>query len=229
MININNQIESVWTFTGKTKGKYRIPQIRWLAGRRNPVVLHKEYGTLFTIDVSQLTFSPGNSGERNKIVQMVKSGQNIVDLFACSGNLTLPAVVNNEIKTAWMMEINPLAYHYLVENIFLNNLTDTIIPLFGDNHHFSVQNIGDHVFLGILPKPDKLQLKIGIKALKNDGGWLHYHSKSEKGKKGREKVEQKVVKASREMSKKVCKLKSEVVKGLNANLDHIVVRAFLTS
>lgn len=227
LISLNNKIESVWTFTGKTKGIRRIPQVKWLAGRKNPVVLHKEYRTLFSLDISRLTFSPGNAGERGKIAKMVKKNQTIVDLFACCGNLTLPAAVNNNIKRSWMIEINPLAYHYLIQNIYLNNLEKKAIPIREDNHHFNVKNVGDHVFLGILPHPDKKQLEIGIEAIKENGGWLHYHTSVSKKKQEEKEVEEKVIKTIKEKGYVIEEIKNEKIKGLSPNFNHIVVRVFL--
>lgn len=226
LVDLSDQIESVWTFTGTTKGEYRIPQVSYLAGRRNPIVLHKEYGTRFVIDISRLTFSPGNTGERGKIIEMVKQGDVLVDLFACCGNLTLPSVVNTDIELIWMMEVNPLAYHYLVENIYLNHLEDIVIPLYGDNHNFNAKDVGDHVFLGFLPRPDEAQLEIGIKALKNEGGCLHYHASVKKEEKQR--AVDRVKEKARKMGRHIDEIKLETVKGLSSTLVHVVVRAFLT-
>lgn len=227
LVEVSEEIESVWTFTGRTKGKRRIPQIKWLAGKKNPEVLHKEYNTLFTLDVSRLTFSPGNTGERGQIIRMVEDDQTLVDLFACCGNLTLPAAVNNSISTIWMMEINPLAYHYLLENIYLNDLVNKAIPLFGDNHNFPVENIGDHVFLGILPQPDLKQLEIGINALKKQGGWLHYHTSVEKEAKAREHLRRDITEKVKQVGREVIETKFDVVKGLSAQFDHVVLRMFV--
>lgn len=226
LVDLSDQIDSVWTFIGKTEGEYRIPQVSFLAGRKNPIVLHKEHGTRFVIDISRLTFSPGNTAERGKIIKMVKQGDVLVDLFACCGNLTLPSAVNTNIKLIWMVEVNPLAYHYLVENIYLNNTKEKAIPLFGDNHNFKVKNVGDHVFLGILPRPDEAQLEIGIKALKSEGGFLHYHASVKKGEK--QQAMDRVKEKARNMRRHVDEIKLETVKGLSPTLVHVVVRAFLT-
>lgn len=227
LISLNNKIESVWTFTGKTKGVQRIPQVQWLAGRKNPIVLHKEYGTLFSLDISRLTFSPGNAGERGTVAKMVKKNQTLVDLFACCGNLTLPAAVNNAIKRIWMVEINPVAYHYLIQNIYLNNLERKAIPIREDNHQFHVKNIGDHVFLGILPHPDHKQLKIGIEATKKHGGWLHYHTSIPKTKQGKKAAKEQVTTTIREKGYHIEKMKTEQIKGISPQQTHIVIRTFL--
>jgi len=75
---------------------FRKPIVKHLAGKKNMVTVHKEFNTLFEIDVSRITFSPGNKHERKRLINIVEDGETIVDMFACIGNLSLPTAKNHE-------------------------------------------------------------------------------------------------------------------------------------
>ena len=103
--------------TGPTKGITREPNFEHLAGDKNTETVHKELGCLFKIDAAKLTFSPGNHFERKRMIDTVKKGEFIVDMFSCVGNLSLPIAVHKSPKKIIAAEINPYAFKYLEENI----------------------------------------------------------------------------------------------------------------
>ncbi len=165
---------SVWLKTGKTEGVFREPRMECIAGDCNPIVLHKEENTFFILDISRLTFSPGNAGERKKLTRIIKTNEVIVDMFACCGNLSMPIAVNSKPRLVIGIEINPYAYSFLLENIRLNKVNDRYIAILGDNRFSTPENIADHVIMGYF-NIDESQLTAGVKALRKDGGTIHLH------------------------------------------------------
>ena len=99
-------IKSVWAIY-ETRRACRVPKVELLAGDKNPVTTHKELETYFQVDISRLTFSPGNSNERRKLIEIVDDGEVILDMFACVGNLSLPIATNRDPALIHCLEINP--------------------------------------------------------------------------------------------------------------------------
>lgn len=157
-----------------TETIHRKPQIIHLAGEKRYVTHHKEFNTVFHLDVSEITFSPGNKGERNHLIRIVKDNEKICDMFACIGNLSLPIVVNNPTVTAHGIEINETAFKFLKKNIKANNVEERYIPIHGDNRRITPSNFASRVLMGYF-ECDSHQIRKAIEALK-DEGWIHLHS-----------------------------------------------------
>ncbi|UJG42486.1 MAG: hypothetical protein K9W46_08780 [Candidatus Heimdallarchaeum endolithica] len=152
---------------------FRKPIVKHLAGKKNMVTVHKEFNTLFEIDVSRITFSPGNKHERKRLINIVEDGETIVDMFACIGNLSLPTAKNHEGIKVFAIEKNQYTYNYLKRSIELNNLADRYFPILGDNRKKTPKNTANRVLMGFFDI-DKVQLKKAIDAIK-ERGWIHLH------------------------------------------------------
>ena len=157
----------------ETKSTFRKPLIEHMAGERRFLTFHKEYNTLFHIDVSKITFSPGNKGERGFLINTVENGEIICDMFACVGNLSLPIVVNNPNITVYGIEANIEAFDFLRKNIKENDVQGRYFPVFGDNRTKTPKGIADRVLMGFFDS-DNLQLTKAVEAIQNNG-WIHYH------------------------------------------------------
>ncbi|MGV9200332.1 MAG: class I SAM-dependent methyltransferase [Promethearchaeia archaeon] len=152
-------IRSIYINRGKIKGQYRTPQgIEYLAGEKDPIVQHKEHGITYKFDITEIMFSQGNLRERKYLGNLVKEGEVVVDMFAGIGYFSLPMATLSSPKKIYSIELNPLAYKYLLKNIELNNLKDIIIPIHGDCKEevmkLSRQGIrADRVVMGVFPAP----------------------------------------------------------------------------
>jgi len=222
ILNIVSKAKSVWVFVGKTYGVIRRPQIVCVAGDCNPIVTHKELKTTFRIDISRLTFSPGNSGERARLVEIMDKQDVIVDFFACCGNLSLPIATNKKPKKIYALEINSLAYSYLLENIRINRVSHIVQPFLMDNHYWNIFEIADHVLLGFLPAPDRIQFELALKTISAEGGIVHYHCVIRKEILTDEI--RRLEKLANKVGYRVIKLEYQRVKGVAPKLDHFVIR-----
>ena len=153
---------------------HRKPQIIHLAGEKRYNTEHKEFDTIFHLDVSEITFSPGNKGERNYLIKTVRNNEIICDMFACIGNLSLPIIVNNSTVKAHGIEINETAFKFLKKNIKVNKLEERYFPILGDNREKTPRNIGNRILMGYF-ETDEKQLECAIQAI-NQEGWIHYHN-----------------------------------------------------
>ncbi len=118
-------IESVQDIT-------RTPQTEILWGSAGDV-RHKENGYMYLLDPQKVMFSMGNRNEKMRIAGMVRDGnanERVADMFAGIGYFTIPMAGAGAHVHA--MEINPVAFGYLQQNISINHLSDRVTATLGD-------------------------------------------------------------------------------------------------
>lgn len=151
-------------------GKMRQPTREIIAGKETET-MHRENGCLFKVDAMRLMYSKGNLAERKRISKLCR-GENVVDMFAGIGYFSIPMAVHSKPNKIFAIEINPVAFGYLKENIKLNKVEDIIEPIQGDCSVVTPHGIADRVIMGYLDAHE--YLKYGICALL-PGGIIHYH------------------------------------------------------
>jgi len=172
-------IRSVYINLGKVVGAFREPEnIEYIAGENNPIVEHKEHGIIYRFDITKIMFSKGNINERKYLATLVKEGEIIFDMFAGIGYFSLPIAKHSSPEKIFSIEINPVSYKFLIENIKINHLEDTIIPIFGDckKEVLNLSKAGlraDRVIMGVLPAPKDF-IKDALSLTKDNGSILHY-------------------------------------------------------
>ena len=152
-------------------GKCRKPKIKVLYGN-NTETIHKENGIRFKLDVSTIMFSSGNIDERIRMAYLSNENETVVDMFAGIGYFSIPMAVYSKSKKIFAYDVNPDAYHYLKENIKLNNVQSIVKPVLSDNINAD-ENVADRVIMGYL-KDTKDFLPKAFKILKKNG-IIHYH------------------------------------------------------
>ncbi|MGA9141644.1 MAG: class I SAM-dependent methyltransferase family protein [Methanocella sp.] len=157
--------------TKRIAGEYRQPIVEVIAGDGTETI-HKENYVLFKLDVAKIMFSQGNFYERRRM-STVGSGEHVVDMFAGIGYFTLPMAVHSKPLRIDAIELNPVSYGYLQENIRLNHVEDIVNPVLGDCREKAPVGVADRVIMGYVGTTHEY-LPWGIKALK-PGGILHYH------------------------------------------------------
>lgn len=153
-------------------GRCRRPRIKILYGN-NTKTVHKENEIRFKLDVSKLMFSSGNIDERIRIAYLSNENETVVDMFAGIGYFSIPMAVYSKPKKIFAYDLNPDAYHYLMENINLNNVQNIVKPVLSDNRNAD-ENVADRVIMGYL-KNTKSFLSKALRILKHGGGIIHYH------------------------------------------------------
>jgi tRNA wybutosine-synthesizing protein 2 len=155
---------------GGINGKIRQPVREIIAGEKTETI-HRENGCLFKLDAVRIMYSQGNLAERKRMSKSGK-GEIVVDMFAGIGYFSIPLAVRSKPKKIFAIEINPVAFGYLKENIRLNKVWDIIEPVPGDCAVVTPCGIADRVIMGYLNAYEYLEH--GIRALL-PGGILHYH------------------------------------------------------
>lgn len=155
-------------------GQFRRPKIRVIAGNGTETI-HKEYSALYKLDVSKVMWSKGNLYERQRIASQIKPNELVLDMFAGVGYFTIQIALHAKPKRVYAIELNPIAFAYLEENIRLNRLSN-IIAIQGDCRKI-VPKLGieaDRIIMGYIPTP-RDALPAAMTAAK-DGTILHYES-----------------------------------------------------
>jgi tRNA wybutosine-synthesizing protein 2 len=172
-LEYDQRILSVAVRTGPTEGEMRLPAYELVAGDSNTSTTHIEGNIKFRLDPLRLTFSGGNRKERTRLVKLVQRGEVIVDMFSCVGQFALHIAKGTEAKVT-AIEINPEAYQFLVENIKLNDLEDSVIALLGDCREVHPKHVANRVVMGYLHNTVEY-LPFALETLMEKGGIIHMH------------------------------------------------------
>ncbi len=154
------------------EGQLREPVRRVIAGVGGTQTVHRENGVLFSLDAQRVMFSAGNLKERMRMSLLGKD-EYVVDMFAGIGYFSLPMAVHSRPARILAVELNPVAYDYLCQNIRQNRVLEIVEPVYGDCAKMTPKSEADRVVMGMVLVTDRY-LQKGIEALR-PGGILHYH------------------------------------------------------
>lgn len=157
---------------GKIHGQKREPEVEMIYGEGTETV-HKENYCKFKFDVSKIMWSKGNTGERLRMSKIPSGDEVIVDMFAGIGYFTIPMAVHARPRKIYAVEINPVSYSYLCENVKLNKVEDIVEPILGDCGKQEFDAVADRILMGYIGGTHKY-LDSAMKYLKR-GGIIHYH------------------------------------------------------
>jgi len=161
---------------GGITGELRKPNVEIIFGSKETETTHKENGICYKLDPQKVMFSSGNMDERIRMATISNNSEVVVDLFAGIGYFTLPIAVYSEPEMIVACEKNPVSFDYLKDNITLNNVTDIVEPLKGDNRKVAPKLIADRVIMGYIGET-RVFLETAINCLKENVGIIHYHDK----------------------------------------------------
>ncbi|MBW3582927.1 MAG: class I SAM-dependent methyltransferase family protein [Euryarchaeota archaeon] len=159
---------------GGIKGDLREPDIVRLYGEGSAETLHVQDGIRYRLDPERVMWSSGNMVERIRMGQLSAHGDTVVDLFAGIGYLTLPLLVHAGAERAVCCELNPVSARFLHENARLNDVAGRIEVRQGDCRDVAPTGVADRVLLGWFPGGHRY-LDVALRALKPEGGIIHYH------------------------------------------------------
>lgn len=157
---------------GQIHGQKREPDIEMIYGEGTETI-HKENYCKFKLDVAKVMWSKGNTGERLRMSKLPKSNETIIDMFAGIGYFTIPMAVHSQPKKIYAIEINPVSYNFLCENIKLNKVENIVEPILGDCNLQEFNHIADRIMMGYIGGTHNY-LDSAMRYIK-EGGILHYH------------------------------------------------------
>jgi len=151
-------------------GELREPTTEILFGEKAESV-RLENGIRYKFDVTKIMFASGNIDERNRMRNIDCRNEKVVDMFAGIGYFTLPIAKFAGAKEVIACEKNPESFHYLCENILMNNVQN-VTPILGDNRDLDVKD-ADRIIMGYVQSTSEFLPK--AKEMIRKGGMIHYH------------------------------------------------------
>ncbi|MDD1673104.1 MAG: SAM-dependent methyltransferase [Methanomicrobiales archaeon] len=147
----------------------RMPDCELLYGECGEVC-HIENGYRYWLDPSRIMFAQGNREERARMGALVRLGERAGDLCAGIGYFTLPMARAGARVHA--IELNPLAYQFLLRNAKENGVEDRVQAECGDCRTL-LSGIYDRLVIGHF---DMLPLLAGALRYVHEGSVLHLHT-----------------------------------------------------
>jgi len=114
-------------------GEFRKRKIEIIAGEKNTITIHREYGLNFNVDVEKTYFSPRLANERLRIAKQVKKGETIVDMFTGVAPFSIMIAKKSNPKLIYAIDKNKHAIELAKKNVATNNLLDKIELIVGDS------------------------------------------------------------------------------------------------
>jgi len=171
ILKIFPHIKSVVLQKG-VKGEFRKPDVEFLAGKRLTEITHQELDCKFKLDVRKIMWSKGNHFERSRLVNLVKPGELIIDMFSGIGYFSVILGKHSKAKRIIALEKNPQAFLFLAKNISLNKLHN-ITAVETDCRSFTMKKKADRILMGYFPNTIRY-LPHALKLAKK-GTIIHYH------------------------------------------------------
>lgn len=154
------------------KGDHRVRDVSVIAGEKKTISVHKEYGAEFEVDIAEAYFSPRLATERWRVVNEVKSGERVLDMFAGVGPYSVLIAKNVDVEVVHAVDINPKAVELLEKNVVRNKVKDSIKVWEGDAADIAGGLDVDRVIMN-LPHSSREFIEPALKSL--DEGVIHYY------------------------------------------------------
>lgn len=204
---------------GHIHGQKREPEVEMIYGEGTETI-HKENYCKFKIDVAKVMWSKGNTGERLRMSKLPKNNETIIDMFAGIGYFTIPMAVHSKPKKIFAIEINPVSYNFLCENIKLNKVEDIVEPILGDCDLQEFNHVADRIMMGYVGTTHHY-LDSAIHYLKK-GGIIHYHETTPEPLIYSRPI-QRVKEAAEKQNRSITVLNKRKIKKYSPGVHHIVI------
>lgn len=174
---------SIYMKKSAIKGTTRVRDLEFLAGVDDSVTIHKEHGARLKLDVREVYFSPRLATERKRVMQSVREGEEILDMFCGIGPFPIVIARNKNVEIT-SVDINESAIRYLDENIRMNKLKGSITTFTGDVREVSksFKSKFDRIIMN-LPGLAYTFLDVAVDLIK-EGGIINYYEFSDSYEQG---------------------------------------------
>ena len=202
------------------KGTIRVRDLEFLSGVDDSLTIHKEHGVRLKLDVREVYFSPRLATERKRVMESVKDGEKILDMFCGIGPFPIVIARNKDVDIT-AVDINEAAIKYLDENVKLNKLKGNIESHCGDVREVSkgFKTKFDRIIMN-LPGLAYSFLDVAIDLIEDDG-IINYYEFSDSYEQGIKRLNE----AASSAGKKVEILNTRKVKSISPDEWHVSIDA----
>lgn len=143
---VHRNFSTILAKKGAISGTTRVREYQCLAGEDKTDTIHIEYGCRLAVDLSKAYFSPRLLEEHNRIAQLVKDNEFVVDMFCGVGPFPVHIARQKNVHIV-AIDINPDAIGLLNKSMKLNKLVGTIEPIVGDAKEYSKSQVAHRVIM----------------------------------------------------------------------------------
>ena len=122
IMQTNKHIKTVLRQASSVISDYRLRKLEWIGGERKTETIHRENGCIFKVDLKRCYFSPRLIHERMRIAKQIQPNEVIVNMFAGVGCYSIVIAKHSKAEKIFSVDINPVAFEYMRENIYLNKV-----------------------------------------------------------------------------------------------------------
>ncbi len=214
---------SIYMKKSAIKGTTRVRDLEFLSGIDDSVTIHKEHGARLKLDVREMYFSPRLATERKRVMESVRDGEKILDMFCGIGPFPIVIARNKNVDIT-AVDINESAIRYLNENIRLNKLKGTINTYTGDIAEVSntFKTKFDRIIMN-LPGLAYTFLDLAVDLIE-ENGIINYYEFSDSYEQGIKRLEEACLKKS----KKVEIVNTRKVKSTSPGEWHVAIDGKVT-
>lgn len=172
LMSVHKNVKTVLAQIGAVCGDFRLRKLEYVAGERETVTVHRESGCLFSVDVERCCFSPRLSYERMRVARQVRNEEVVVNMFAGVGCFSILISKYSGVEKVYSIDVNPMAFQYMQENIRLNGVYGKVIPILGDATEVIEKRLCHLADRVLMPLPEKAfeYLPYALLVLKKTGG-----------------------------------------------------------
>ncbi|KAM8834400.1 tRNA (guanine(37)-N(1))-methyltransferase isoform 1-T1 [Synchiropus picturatus] len=124
MMDKNPGVTCVVNKTNVIDTTYRNFKMEVLAGEEDMLAKVKENGVTYEFDFSQVYWNPRLSTEHQRVVQLVKRGDTVFDVFAGVGPFAIPAARAG--AEVYANDLNPQSFRWLQHNSRVNKVSGRV-------------------------------------------------------------------------------------------------------
>ena len=174
LLKVQPHIQTVLAALSPVEGEFRTRRFTFVKGENTTQTVHKEYGCKFVIDMEKAYFTPRLGTERSRILEQIKNGQTVVDMFAGVGPFSILIGKNHPSCRVVAIDKNPEAVKFLRHNIELNAVSN-VEAVEGDAKEEVQRYIGvaDHIIMN-LPHTAQEFLNAAM-VVSKPGTLIHYY------------------------------------------------------
>jgi len=178
LMEVHRRIRLVLAKGGPISGPFRLRELVPIAGSGPTETIHREHGCVFKLDVAKVYFSPRLSYEHARVASQVGAGEVVIDMFAGVGPFSILIARRTGGCLVFAIDINPVAIHYLAENVRLNKVRGLVVPVLADAREAvekALEGLADRIIMNF-PEGAKDFLGYACRALKPEGGIIHFYT-----------------------------------------------------
>lgn len=153
-------LRTVVNKVGMIDSTYRFFKMEVLAGEHDFIASVVENGCTFTFDFSTVYWNSRLIQEHQKVVELLKRGEVVLDVFAGVGPFAVPAA-RNKACTVHANDLNPASFNYLKENAKKNRVSNKVKAYNLDGREFLLsvtRKLVDEVVARL--GPDQMELGV---------------------------------------------------------------------